>query len=285
MNRREITFEQSEGAQPLPSQLALRQLSPELRALMWDVIYSNLIANRVVRYQKYCIGGWLFEVLKDYWVRRLHKMADEFDDNFSTAVVFAKQITVNGTYVKAFGFLEFVIRHPDCPEDFADAMDEALSDGRSAYRILDRDTIVPIVTEAEGEVIKSAFSDLDNESLGGARAHLRNAASELVNGNWGGAIRESVHAVEAVARTLEPSATTLDPALARLEKAGHIHTALRQGFGKLYGFTNDEKGIRHALLDKSEADVDEVDAIYMFGSCAAFVSYLIGKARRAEIII
>jgi hypothetical protein len=63
-----------------------------------------------------------------------------------------------------------------------------------------------------------------------------------------------------------------------------IHPALGKGFGSLYGFTSDEKGIRHALLDKPGAEVDETDALYMVGSCAAFVSYLINKARQAGLL-
>jgi hypothetical protein len=83
---------------------------------------------------------------------------------------------------------------------------------------------------------------------------------------------------------LEPGAKTLGPALSRLEKSVRIHSALRNGFSALYGFTNDEKGIRHTLLDEPVAHVDETDALYMLGSCAAFVSYLINKARQAGLL-
>jgi hypothetical protein len=83
---------------------------------------------------------------------------------------------------------------------------------------------------------------------------------------------------------LEPEANTLGPALSKLEKSVRIHPALRTGFSNLYGFTNDEKGIRHALLEEPVAQVDEIDALYMLGSCAAFVSYLINKARQAGLL-
>ena len=57
-----------------------------------------------------------------------------------------------------------------------------------------------------------------------------------------------------------------------------IHPALEAGFQKLYAYTSDEHGIRHAL-NRDGANVDEADAIFMLGACASFVSYLIGKAR------
>jgi hypothetical protein len=76
----------------------------------------------------------------------------------------------------------------------------------------------------------------------------------------------------------------LGPALSKLQKSVRIHPALAKGFDSLYGFTSDEKGIRHALIDEPVAEVDETDALYMLGSCAAFVSYLINKARKAGLL-
>ena len=55
-----------------------------------------------------------------------------------------------------------------------------------------------------------------------------------------------------------------------------MHAALRQALEKLYGYTSDEKGVRHALLD--EATVDEADARFMMVACSAFVTYLICRA-------
>jgi hypothetical protein len=65
---------------------------------------------------------------------------------------------------------------------------------------------------------------------------------------------------------LEPSANTLTPALSKLATSVRIHPALRNGFSSLYGFTNDEQGVRHAPLDEPVAQVDETDALYMLGS-------------------
>jgi hypothetical protein len=76
--------------------------------------------------------------------------------------------------------------------------------------------------------------------------------------------------------SLEPCGA-LNGALARLENPAKIHPALKRGFGNLYGYTSDESGIRHALLDDGTANVDEADALFMIGACAAFVSYLINK--------
>lgn len=78
---------------------------------------------------------------------------------------------------------------------------------------------------------------------------------------------------------LEPSANTLGPALQRLQQTATLNPNMKRGFNALYDYTSDEKGIRHALLEKDAAAVDEADALYMFGVCAAFVSYLISKTK------
>ena len=66
-----------------------------------------------------------------------------------------------------------------------------------------------------------------------------------------------------------------------LEKAGVLnHRALQEAFSKLYGYTNDENGIRHALLDEGAADVDLDDAVFMFGACASFAAYLVNRHKQ-----
>ena len=149
--------------------------------------------------------------------------------------------------------------------------------------MFDNAVISPIGSEAEREAIAKAFADLVDAEFEGARAHLRNAAQHLTAGEFADSVRESIHAVEATARVLEPSAA-LNSALGRLENSAKIHKALKHGFSSLYGYTSDEKGIRHPLLDDGTARVDETDALFMIGACASCVSYLINKARTAGLL-
>jgi hypothetical protein len=68
---------------------------------------------------------------------------------------------------------------------------------------------------------------------------------------------------------------TLPDALKVLDQRGQVHPALREGFIKLYGYTSDEHGIRHAMLDRPT--LDAADARFFLLSCTSFVNYL--KAR------
>ncbi|ODP39356.1 hypothetical protein BFL28_11145 [Sphingomonas turrisvirgatae] len=62
----------------------------------------------------------------------------------------------------------------------------------------------------------------------------------------------------------------------RLVLPGH----LKKAFGALYGYTSDTDGVRHALVFNDSANVSEAEALFMFGACAAFVSYLLTTASK-----
>ena len=116
---------------------------------------------------------------------------------------------------------------------------------------------------------------LRRAGLEGSASHFRRAAEYINSNDWAGSIRESIHAVESVARQLDPkSSGTLRGALAALENRRALHPALKEAFTKLYGYTSNEQGIRHALLDRSSANVGIDEAVFMLGACASFASYL-----------
>jgi hypothetical protein len=281
--QKDLTFEQAEGIEALPRQLLPKEVSPELRAKLWQVIYLFLSsAHFSMAGESSLLAPWegIFYAMH---VHRDHRMADEFTNDFSRLVRKAKTVIENGDYAAVFGWIQWVLRRADKPLGFTEAIESALVAGRSAYHVFDGDTIAPVGSDAERETLERAFADLAATEFNGARAHLRKAAEELTAGRYADSVRESVHAVEASARVLEPSAA-LNSALARLENSAKIHKALKHGFANLYGYTSDEKGIRHPLLDDGTANVDETDALFMIGACAAFVSYLINKARTAGLL-
>jgi hypothetical protein len=269
--------------EPLPTQLQLKHISPPLRAAIWDLVYDEM--KRDVEHAQYradYINGNWRAILQYRHVYLLHRPTDEFDDTWSTVANDIKNVILHGDYVRVFGLLQYVMRHRHCPYEFPERVDDALTFARAAYRVMDR-TIVPIASDAEKETIEKAFADLATAEFHGARQHLRAAAEQLTEGHVSDSIRESIHAVESLVRVLEADTNFLR-ALTKLEEKVKIHGAMKVGFEKLYGFTSDEKGIRHPLLDAPVADVDEVDALFMIGACAAFVSYLINKSRNAGLL-
>lgn len=278
-DRIRLSFEQAEGVEPLPSQLQLREVSSELRAVLWNTIQHSLEGStgHSDYVQPYLEKPWLI-ILKEELVYRRHKMVDDFSNIASDRSLEVRRIFEHGDYIAIFGWLEFVLKHPACPQDLHKRIESNLRYSRAAYRVIDKMVICPIGSSAEHATIVKAFADLDTIQFNGARAHLRNAASNLTAGEFADSVRESIHAVESVSRTLDPSAD-LSKALARLGQQISIHPAMKKGFTSLYGYASDEGGIRHALLESGQAKVDEADALFMIGACAAFVSYLLNKAR------
>ena len=123
--------------------------------------------------------------------------------------------------------------------------------------------------------LMEAIEEFRQSGLSGSEAHLRKAAELINKGEWPDSVRESIHAVESVARKLAPAASnTLEPALASLEKAGQLHPALKKAFSRLYGYTNAEEGIRHPLIANSTSPVSQDEAVFMLGACASFTTYL-----------
>lgn len=94
--------------------------------------------------------------------------------------------------------------------------------------------------------------------------------------DYANSIKESISAVERMCSIILGKATTLGDALKHLEDSGvKIHPALKGAFGKLYGYTSDASGVRHAG-ELGGADSTFEEAKFMLVSCCAFVNYLTG---------
>ena len=286
LERKQLTFEQAEGVEALPSQLRSKEVTAKLRSLLWRIMYDQLQSSKVFDQYRgdHTINrnGWGI-ILYDKHVEKDHLMADDFPHNAEKQIQQIKQIFSQGSYIEIFGFLQYVLRHRVCPRHFGRVIEAALRETQAGYRLLDSKTFVPIASEDDAETLTRALADLSLTELNGARQHMHNSADELRNGAYAASIRESIHAVESVARSLT-STNALSEALSDLAKKIYVHPALKAGFLKIYGFTSDEKGIRHPLLDQDSAKVDEADALFMLSACAAFISYLLGKAQSVGLL-
>lgn len=274
---RKLTFSQAQGYEELPGPLKLEQLPPSARTSIWNVFYRFINATKQKpRWTEY-VGGVWWEVLQAKHVYHDNLPLDEWDGSLENQRHQLRHSVEKLPFNKVFDLIQFVIRYPKCPSEFIVMMKEVFASSRLAYTIDESPppTIIPAVTKAEGDATIESLQTLRAAGLDGSAAHLRNAA-ECINGNdWAGSIRESINAVESVARQLDPKASKeLGPALASLEKHEALHPALKGAFTKLYGYTSDEQGVRHALLDQSSANVGMDEAVFMLGACASFASYL-----------
>ena len=123
--------------------------------------------------------------------------------------------------------------------------------------------------------LQLAAEQTNNAEHSGAHEHLKNAAAEIRVGKWSNSIRESIHSVESVASKMSKKGT-LGKALDEIDRTRTIHPAMKSAFKQLYGYTSDEEGIRHALIENNRSS-SEQEALFMLSACAAFVSYLINS--------
>ena len=223
------------------------------------------------------VGSPWREILHEMHINLYHRAIDDWAPEFSGQLQQLRHSIYTVPFNKVFDIVQFVLRHTRCPDGFISDMKRMFARERLAYAIDEGPppTIIPSVTVEEGNSIVEAMQSLRDAGLGASASHLRRAA-ECINGqDWAGSVRESIHAVESVARKLDPQASnTLGPALNSLEKTGTLHPALKGAFSKLYGYTSDEQGIRHSLLDQDSANVGMDEAVFMLGACASFSSYL-----------
>jgi hypothetical protein len=287
--KRILSFEQREGLEPLPQMLKRDEVSPQLRSLVWAVLNQWLektSSTRDVGYfgREAIVSGYFRSALAWYHINRLYRPADEFDIALDKQKAVLKKIIFAASYGEFYGFIEFIIGYQQCPKGFVDDIQRSFKEALAPYAIVDGNKLAPISNSDEAATIGEAFVALKEADMGGAATHLRQAVQKLNQREYAASIRESISAVESVARTLAPKSTTLGPALSALEKSGLLHPVLKSALDKMYGYTNSEEGIRHALLDDAVSSADVVHAQFMLGACASFVSYLINQGRASGLI-
>ena len=272
-----LRFDQRYGVTPLPSQLRPHEVSDELKAKIWAGIHTCMTQVEKHRdYEPSTIDEPWRSLLYRWHVNIEHRPSDEFRSEFGYSVAKVKSLIYKVGWAKLYTFLEFIAADQHFVLEKR-LIARALESGRAAWRLVG-DDIVPVGSPEEAKAIGEAIAAVSSEGSEGAKAHLRQSSKAIAAGDWSGSIRESIHAVEATAKQLT-GAGTLGEALKALPKPSTpLHPALIKGFLVLYGYTSDERGIRHALLEQESA-VSEAEALFMFGACASFCQYLLNLER------
>ena len=279
---RTLPFSQREGYRAVPGPLQLKELPETARMDLWNVLYAFFWHSNLDR--RYLDGAWEV-ILRDVHAWHHHLPLDEWTGELYKVSNRLRTFIQQQPFDQVFDLFEYVMQHKHCPPHFIETVSNAFRVCQLAYAI-DADppvTIWPATTPEEGTELVRSVDELRSAGLDGSVTHLRNASKCINDGDWAGSVRESIHAVESIARLIDPAASeVLTPALKSLEEHRVLqHSALKQAFIKLYGYTCDEQGIRHALLDKAEANVTIDEAVFMLGACASFASYLWRKHQAA----
>ena len=268
-------FSQRMGLKPMIPLLQLGSMNEALRNGLWNVLQQQLFSKESFVEERFTSDVWSYYFKKAVDSRPI-TIVGYGKASYRKVWEFIRGHFFSSEWNEVYDFTEFVVRYFPSEIGVRRSIQATLERENSGYRLI-KDRFVPISDEQEvsevAEAAKSPYSQVND--------HLKSAISLLAdrtNPDYRNSIKESISAVEAMAKLVSGNEkTTLDDALKTLEKRGVLHSALRSGFSKIYGYTSDANGIRHALM--SESDLTQADARYFLVACSAFINLL--KARVA----
>lgn len=284
-----LTFSQRKGRAPLPEPMRLEHISKDFRHLVWLAVDNSIKRELRIHpnfgYYYYERNSSMYLIISEYTIKVLHWPHDHIKHEHHEHQELLREKIIEKNYDQVLTLVEFILRHNHCPQQLKEELVNAFKEVPLAYTVQTINglpTVVPRSSEESSAATQQAIETIEQKGPAGAKTHLHDAVEAINEKRYADAVRESIHAVESVARTIDPNASkALGPALTSLEKAGVLnHRALQEAFSKLYGYTSDENGIRHALLDGGTADVNLDDAVFMFGACASFAAYLVNRHKQ-----
>lgn len=271
-------FSQRKGFVPVREIVQRDSISSELRNLLWNVLDSAIWSNSNYVRRPYAelSSNTEFERFSwNLWHDHFRKPVDKRPYEAHDVIASIRKHFFECEWYEVYDFLEFIVQQNNVGLStgrITDALNNVLVRELSAYRIVSN-VVTDITDEAEIEMLEQALED---DRFSGVAGHLASALDHYSNRahpDYRNSIKESISAVESMARIVSgnPKAT-LGDALKTIAARGALHTSLKDGFLKLYGYTSDEGGIRHAMMD--EPNLTDTDARYFLLSCTSFVNYL-----------
>ena len=269
-----MLFSQRKGYKPVDNVIQRDGMSDDLRNRLWNILdilvwqSDDFLTDGSYRES----GMQIFS--KGLWHNYFKKSIDSRPSYSSENLAIIRKYFFSCKWNEVYDFLEFSLNVFNSDRVTAE-INQILETELSAYRFIDN-IFTDITDEQEIQMIENALRDTD---FPGVAAHLRRALellSDSKNPDYRNSIKESVSAVESLAMIMtgKPKAT-LGEALNVIKQKEKFHPSLLEAFSKLYGYTSDEGGIRHAMLE--DPNIDASDAKFFLMSCTSFINYLKSK--------
>lgn len=285
-------FSHRYGFKPIKSVIQTESIDDELRTglwnalttFYWDKAISTLTGTLRRGYflsQNPTLKKLMMKLWKDYFIRP----TDTLSNNWQEVYAQLREDFFDFEWYEVYDFIQFVAEsytpsqyQPDHLNNsrFRVHCNSILERELSAYRFVDG-VIAKIVSESEIQSIEEATK----VPISPVRIHLRRSLellSDRKKPDYRNSTKEAISAVEALAKKITgDEKAKLGSALDKLEG---LHPALKSAFDKLYGYSSNAKGIRHALLEQDNLTFD--DAKFMLVVCSAFVNYVLSKNFNAK---
>ncbi len=269
-------FSQRYGHSPSKQAIQLQSMDSNLRNSLWnaiDLCYWTPLSKSDWLQDHY--NQELCRLCSDLWVDFFRWPLDTMSESWRNTRDRIRYFFFECLWFEVYDFVEFIARtdnNRSRRSNFEAVVSRFLEQEASAYRFT-AGSIAPITNTIEiAEVDEAAAKSSDSVTL-----QLRRALellSDRQSPDYRNSVKESISAVEGqVALALDKDSGTLGELLKSLCEKSPIHPAFREALSKLYGYTSDEGGIRHSLLDDSrEVRFDE--AKFMLVVCSAFINYI-----------
>lgn len=279
------SFSQRKGIKPVKSIIQVDSIDEDLRNSLWNVLiifYWKQLEG--CRYIYNSDNQEMDSLVNQIWLNYFKKPIDSLKSHWKLIYEEIKNYFFVCEWYEVYDFIEYIANeYPEKSKNkrFIHSCNKMLEREVSAYRFVET-KVTQVTSEVEISEIEEALKP--ENSLKPVVNHLGQALNLLADRkspDYRNSIKESILAVEATCQLItgNPKAT-LGQALGEIEKKVDIHPALKSSFTKLYGYTSDADGIRHALLEESNLRFE--DAKFILVSCSAFINYLKSKALMVE---
>lgn len=277
-----MKFSQRIGKRKVKAELEREGLSDELRNSLWTIIVELILRGKSNSpgYNNYGestlsdLGVFFKQLWMNFFKFPIDNLNVSYNNVQNEPIQFVRNWYFKAEWFDAFDFLEFCSNQHELFQEYANSM---LKREMSAYRFVDG--VLTEVNSAE-EVVELEQALKNTNKFKSVKEHLSTAIglySNKKNPDYRNSIKESISAVESLSKIITgDDKATLGQALKEIERQHGIPGSLKKAFSALYGYTSDEGGIRHSLLESGVA-VGIEEARFMLVTCSAFVNYLISK--------
>jgi hypothetical protein len=269
-----MRFSERKGLVPVRKVLQRDEMSSELRNTLWSGLLSYMSQKPMFLDDQYASigeGARVRGFAQRLWIDHFKLPVDDVPYPVNSILDRLKKVLLGGKWYEVYDLLEAIVAIFD-DQQLETLLNSYLERELAGYRLVDQ-KFLDITSEEEIEAVEQAIAEA---TMPGTAEHLRTALqllSDRGNPDYRNSIKESISAVESAACVAAgKEKATLGDALKALESSGSLHRALKDGFSKLYGYTSDAQGIRHAMMEVP--NLGPADAKFFLVACSAFINYL-----------
>lgn len=269
-------FSERQGYKEVRQTIQVKSVDDTLKNGLWNLVSTGLF-DEVSGFLSSSLNVRALFLCRALWMSYFKRPIDEIDDYWPHTYKYLRKYFFECEWFEVYDFLEFVVQHyqfkGDGEAQFADLVNTVLERELSAYRLI-KGEFAQITSEQEITAIEEAIENTSSP----VAAHLQRALellSDRTAPDYRNSIKESISAVESIASRITKSKGTLGQLIKKLNDETDLHPALQSAFSSLYGYTSDEGGVRHALMEAQRVDFH--DAKFMLVICSAFIGFIEGK--------